>query len=97
MGVTISANGSNRSFNCGYGGFFNLRKNIALAYDGELGEHYAKMLNYSHAGEKEYNKKRIKFLLTGVSRKKIMTFLISCTLPIAKEKQGTELVRKFTI
>ena len=57
MGVTISANGSNRSFDCGYGGFFNLRKNIALAYDRELGEHYAKMLNYSHAGEKEYDDK----------------------------------------
>ena len=36
MGVDIHANGSDRCFRCGYGGFFNLRKNIALAYDKEL-------------------------------------------------------------
>lgn len=45
MGVDISANGSNREFRCGGGGFYNLRKNIALAYDKELGEHYANMIS----------------------------------------------------
>ena len=41
MGYTIYANGSSVSFDGGGGGFFNLRKNIALAFDKELGEHYA--------------------------------------------------------
>ena len=41
MGVTIYANGSKQSFDMGYGGFFNLRKNIALGLDQEFGEHYA--------------------------------------------------------
>lgn len=57
MGVTISANGSNSSFKCGYGGFFNLRKNIALAYDRELGEHYAKMLSCIATKGNEYDEK----------------------------------------
>jgi hypothetical protein len=41
MGITISATHSSYSFDMGYGGFFNLRKNIALALDNELGEMYA--------------------------------------------------------
>lgn len=41
MGVTIYANGSKQSFDMGSGGFFNLRKNIALGLDQEFGEHYA--------------------------------------------------------
>lgn len=44
MGVTIYANGSAQSFDMGYGGFFNLRKNIALAYDKDFGEHYATLV-----------------------------------------------------
>lgn len=43
MGVSIYANNSRYSFDCGSGGFFNLRKNIALAWDKEFGEHYAKL------------------------------------------------------
>ena len=41
MGVTIHATNSTTSFDCGGGGFFNLRKNVALAWDEEFGEHYA--------------------------------------------------------
>lgn len=37
MGLSITANNSQYSFDCGYGGFFNLRKNVALAFDEELG------------------------------------------------------------
>lgn len=43
MGFTLYANNSTISFDGGMGGFFNLRKNIALAWDKEFGEHYAKL------------------------------------------------------
>lgn len=45
MGVTITATNSKYSFNMGGGGFFNLRKNIAYAYDKELGEHYKELIH----------------------------------------------------
>ena len=41
MGITITANNSKYSFNMGYGGFFNLRTNLAKAYDEEFGELYS--------------------------------------------------------
>ena len=41
MGVTITATNSSYSFDMGCGGFFNLRKNIALALDKDFGENYA--------------------------------------------------------
>ena len=41
MGITITAPNSSYDFDMGYGGFFNLRKNIALALDKEFGENYA--------------------------------------------------------
>lgn len=37
MGVSIKAANSTFTFDCGSGGFFNLRKNIALALDPEFG------------------------------------------------------------
>ena len=40
MGYTITATNSKYSFNGGGGGFYNLRKNIAKAFDAELGRHY---------------------------------------------------------
>lgn len=43
MGITIKATNSTHSFNMGDGGFFNLRKNIAYAYDAEFGKHYEKL------------------------------------------------------
>ena len=41
MGVSITATNSSYDFDMGYGGFFNLRKNIALALDKDFGENYA--------------------------------------------------------
>lgn len=52
MGVTISATHSSYSFDMGCGGFFNLRKNIALALDKEFGENYA-LIAFCHT-EEEY-------------------------------------------
>ena len=43
MGVNIYANGSSDSFYMSYGGFANLRTNIALSLDREFGEHYNKL------------------------------------------------------
>ena len=54
MGVTITATNSSLNFDMGYGGFFNLRKNIALALDQEFGENYA-LLNSCHSKE-DYDK-----------------------------------------
>jgi len=45
MGVSIGATNSKYSFDMGYSGFFNLRKNIALALDKEFGENYANLAN----------------------------------------------------
>ena len=41
MGVTITATNAKCDFDMGYGGFFNLRKNIALAIDAEFGNAYS--------------------------------------------------------
>ena len=40
MGVTITATNAKYDFDMGYGGFFNLRKNIALALDDDFGQIY---------------------------------------------------------
>ena len=45
MGLNITATKSSYDFYMGYGGFFNLRKNIALALDKDFGENYAKLIN----------------------------------------------------
>lgn len=36
MGLTITATNSKYEFDMGYGGFYNLRKNIAFALDKEI-------------------------------------------------------------
>lgn len=41
MVVTITATNAKCDFDMGYGGFFNLRKNIALALDEEFGNAYS--------------------------------------------------------
>lgn len=46
MGVTITANGSQESFDMGYIGFGNLRKNIAYCIDPELGNLYESILHH---------------------------------------------------
>lgn len=40
MGVSITATNSSYDFDMGYGGFFNLRKNIAMALNKDFGENY---------------------------------------------------------
>ena len=64
MGVTIFATNSSYSFDMGYGGFFNLRKNIALAMDKEFGENYA-CIAFCHT-EEDYtvNDKMSKSIIT---------------------------------
>lgn len=56
MGVCLTSRKSDYSFNMGYGGFHNLRKNIAIAWDAELGEAYADMLMAMNH-PKEYNER----------------------------------------
>ena len=58
MGVSIRATNSSHSFDMGYGGFFNLRKNIALALDDEFGKNYAN-LAYCHSKEEYEENDRI--------------------------------------
>ena len=41
MGITITATNAKCDFDMGYGGFFNLRKNIASALDEEFGNAYS--------------------------------------------------------
>lgn len=52
MGVCIYATHSTDEFYMGYGGFFNLRKNIAMILDNDFGENYANLI-FCHT-EAEY-------------------------------------------
>lgn len=58
MGVFISATNSTYEFNMGYGGFFDLRRNIASAIDRELGELYSQLVQYKDQ-EDYYEKNRL--------------------------------------
>ena len=63
MGFCIYANGSDRSFDGGMGGFMSLRNNIAKAYDREFGEHYATLRRCITDGDYgEFDKKTNKIL-----------------------------------
>lgn len=56
MGVCLTSRKSHYSFDMGYGGFHNLRKNIASAWDEELGEAYGDtVMCVTHP--KEYNER----------------------------------------
>ena len=44
MGVSVFATNSNYSFEMGSGGFFCLRKNVALALDPDFGDLYGRLL-----------------------------------------------------
>lgn len=58
MGVCITANNSKYSFEMGAGGFFNLRKNIALAFDPEFGAHYSSLLHcHTQSEHEEFDRK----------------------------------------
>ena len=64
MGVTMTATDPRYSFDMGCGGFFNLRKNIALALDKEFGENYA-LLSTCHSPEQfEENDKTANRIIT---------------------------------
>lgn len=41
MGVSLTSKNSSYDFDMGYGGFFNLRKNIALCLDEDFGNNYS--------------------------------------------------------
>lgn len=77
MGITISAKNSPISFECGCGGFFRLRCNIAKYYDKELGELYSQI----SLSRNEYLDKRINDLLKNTRFKNedcdILDFLFS--------------------
>lgn len=53
MGVTITAKNSTYHFDMGYGGFANLRVNIAISLDEDFGNNYHK-LRFCHT-EDEYH------------------------------------------
>ena len=46
MGVCLTSRKSDYYFDMGYGGFHNLRSNIAHAFDEELGKEYEKAIMY---------------------------------------------------
>ena len=82
MGVTISANNSHYVFDMGGGGFFNLRKNIALAFDKEFGEHYETLI-YRNSKEdfKAFDEKANKILSDSRFKDEdsdVLDFLFAC-------------------
>ena len=81
MGVSITAKNSSFEFNCGCGGFYNLRKNIALAFDKEFGEHYTKIIHvHDSESSEEFNRKANKILADPRFRKEdcdILDFLFA--------------------
>lgn len=63
MGVTISATHSSYSFNMGYGGFGNLRKNIALALDDAFGNMYLQYARCTTEESLKANDKRCETII----------------------------------
>lgn len=58
MGVTITATKAKCDFDMGYGGFSNLRKNIALSLDKEFGDSYVAWVDsYINGGDFEWKAK----------------------------------------
>ena len=58
MGVTITATHAKCDFDMGYGGFSNLRKNIALSLDKEFGDSYVAWVDsYFSGGDFEWKAK----------------------------------------
>lgn len=58
MGITITATNSKYSFDMGYGGYFNLCKNIALCLDKEFGENYAEIIKCHSETDYEENSQK---------------------------------------
>lgn len=63
MGVTITATNSTYEFDMGYGGFFNLRKNIALALDKDFGKNYADLITCHMKHDFEVNDKLAEIII----------------------------------
>lgn len=64
MGLTITATNSKYEFDMGYGGFYNLRKNIAFALDKEFGENYAQLGSCFSQRQFEHNDKIAQYIIT---------------------------------
>lgn len=64
MGITITATNSSYDFDMGYGGFFNLRRNIALALDKEFGENYSLLVKCVTPRQFEENDKVANLILS---------------------------------
>lgn len=75
MGVTLTAKNSTYSFDMGYGGFFNLQKNIAMALDKEFGEHYAELMRAYYSDKEEYDKKTAEIISRKGLEKKFSSIL----------------------
>ena len=58
MGVTITATNPKYEFDMGYFGFFQLRKEIALALDEEFGRNYAD-LAHCHTQKERSEERRV--------------------------------------
>ena len=63
MGLTITATNAKYEFDIGYGGFFRLRKNIALTLDQEFGELYGQLIYCHTPSQFEDNDRAIELLI----------------------------------
>ncbi len=63
MGITITATNSSYEFNMGYGGFFNLRKNIAMVLNKEFGENYADLGSCITESQFKANDKNAEYII----------------------------------
>ena len=63
MGVSITCKNPKYAFDMGYGGFFNLRKNIALCLNKEFGENYAMLSKCISKAQFEENDKNAEYLI----------------------------------
>lgn len=68
MGVTITATNSNCDFDMGYGGFLNLRRNIAFALDKDFGNEYSSLKETIFLWEGEY-KFQLEFTMNIINKK----------------------------
>ena len=64
MGITITCTNSKYDFDMGYGGFFNLRKNIALCLNKEFGENYAMLSKCISKAQFEENDRNAEYLIS---------------------------------
>lgn len=63
MGVTICARNSRICFDMGYGGFFNLRKNIAFCMNKDFGNLYSQLMTARDERESDKLTKEIEYFI----------------------------------